>query len=48
MGIDGDRSWPAEGFSRRWPDLIEMGEATKARVASYWPEIEMPPSWLSE
>lgn len=39
MGIDGTRKWPEEGFTRRWPDLIEMDGAVKARVDEYWKEL---------
>jgi 4-hydroxy-3-polyprenylbenzoate decarboxylase len=36
MGIDGTRKWPEEGFTREWPDRIEMDDATKARVDAMW------------
>jgi 4-hydroxy-3-polyprenylbenzoate decarboxylase len=36
MGIDGTRKWPEEGFTRRWPDLIEMDEETKRKVDEVW------------
>ncbi|MEX2583807.1 MAG: menaquinone biosynthesis decarboxylase [Gemmatimonadota bacterium] len=39
MGIDGTRKWPQEGFTRRWPDLIEMDDETKGRVDAYWREL---------
>jgi 4-hydroxy-3-polyprenylbenzoate decarboxylase len=39
MGIDGTRKLPEEGFTRRWPDLIEMDEAVKDRVERYWGEL---------
>jgi 4-hydroxy-3-polyprenylbenzoate decarboxylase len=39
MGIDGTRKWPEEGFTRPWPDLIEMDEAVKERVAEFWGEL---------
>ncbi len=39
MGIDGTRKWPEEGFTRRWPDLIEMDEEVKEKVDSYWQEL---------
>jgi len=32
MGVDATRKWPGEGFGRPWPDVIEMGPETKARV----------------
>ena len=39
MGIDETRKWPEEGFTRNWPALIEMDEATKARVDAMWPRL---------
>lgn len=39
MGIDGTRKWPEEGFTRRWPDLIEMEEEVKQKVERYWDEL---------
>jgi 4-hydroxy-3-polyprenylbenzoate decarboxylase len=39
MGIDATRKWPAEGFNRVWPPMIEMDSATKARVDSIWKKL---------
>jgi 4-hydroxy-3-polyprenylbenzoate decarboxylase len=39
MGIDGTRKWPEEGFTREWPELIEMDAATKRRVDELWPSL---------
>jgi len=39
MGIDGTRKWPEEGFTRPWPDLIEMDEAVKKKVDELWPRL---------
>ncbi len=39
MGIDATRKWAAEGFSRPWPQLIEMDAATKARVDAIWKKL---------
>jgi 4-hydroxy-3-polyprenylbenzoate decarboxylase len=39
MGIDGTRKLPEEGFTRAWPPLIEMDEATKAAVDAMWPDL---------
>jgi 4-hydroxy-3-polyprenylbenzoate decarboxylase len=39
MGIDGTRKWAEEGFTRRWPDLIEMDVEVKRRVDGYWSEL---------
>jgi len=44
MGIDGTRKWKDEGFTRDWPDRIEMDADTKARVDAMWDDlgIELP------
>ncbi len=39
MGIDGTRKWPEEGFTREWPPLIEMDQATKAKVDAMWSKL---------
>jgi 4-hydroxy-3-polyprenylbenzoate decarboxylase len=36
MGIDATRKWPAEGFTRPWPNEIVMDAKTKALVDSKW------------
>ncbi len=36
MGIDATRKWPAEGFARRWPEVIKMDEAVRRRVDPIW------------
>jgi 4-hydroxy-3-polyprenylbenzoate decarboxylase len=41
MGIDATRKWPAEGFTRPWPDEILMDEKTKAMVDKKWKELEI-------
>ncbi|MBE7180850.1 MAG: UbiD family decarboxylase [Terriglobus roseus] len=32
MGVDATRKWPAEGFTRPWPQMLEMPADVKARV----------------
>ena len=39
MGIDATRKWPAEGFTRPWPNEILMDEKTKAVVDKKWKEL---------
>jgi 4-hydroxy-3-polyprenylbenzoate decarboxylase len=39
MGIDGTRKWKEEGFTREWPDLIAMDDATRRRVDELWPRL---------
>ena len=39
MGIDATRKWASEGFTRPWPDEIQMDPATKAAVDKKWKEL---------
>ncbi|MCL6543610.1 MAG: menaquinone biosynthesis decarboxylase [Bryobacteraceae bacterium] len=36
MGVDATRKWPEEGFTRPWPDVIEMNPEVKRRVDELW------------
>ncbi len=36
MGIDATRKWPAEGFTRPWPDVIKMSPEVTKRVDELW------------
>jgi 4-hydroxy-3-polyprenylbenzoate decarboxylase len=36
MGIDATRKWPAEGFTRPWPDVITMSPDVRNRVGELW------------
>jgi 4-hydroxy-3-polyprenylbenzoate decarboxylase len=36
MGIDATRKWREEGFTRPWPDVIEMTAEVKRRVDELW------------
>ena len=36
MGIDATRKWPAEGFTRPWPDVIKMAPDVTRRVDELW------------
>jgi len=42
MGIDATRKWPAEGFLRPWPDVIEMTPEVKRRVDELWEQAGLP------
>lgn len=42
MGIDATRKWPEEGFTRNWPKVITMDDATKARIDALWPSLGIP------
>ena len=41
MGIDATRKWPAEGFTRPWPEMLVMPDAVKARVDSIWKQLAL-------
>ncbi len=36
MGIDATRKWKEEGFTRPWPDVIQMSDDVKQRVDQLW------------
>jgi 4-hydroxy-3-polyprenylbenzoate decarboxylase len=36
MGVDATRKWPGEGFTRPWPDVIQMSGEVKRRVDELW------------
>jgi len=36
MGIDATKKWPAEGFTRPWPDVIKMSPEVTQRVDAMW------------
>lgn len=39
MGIDATRKWKDEGFTREWPDVIAMDDATKRTVDAMWDSL---------
>jgi 4-hydroxy-3-polyprenylbenzoate decarboxylase len=39
LGIDATRKWPEEGFTRNWPNRIEMDAATKQSVDAMWSRL---------
>lgn len=47
MGIDATRKWPEEGFTRAWPKVITMDDATRTRVDAMWSSLGLPakPQW---
>jgi len=42
MGIDATRKWPEEGFTRAWPKVIGMDDATKRAVDAKWAKLGLP------
>jgi 4-hydroxy-3-polyprenylbenzoate decarboxylase len=39
MGIDATRKWPAEGFTRPWPEMLRMDPTTKSRIDALWSKL---------
>jgi len=39
MGIDATRKWPEEGFSRPWPEVINMDPEIRRKVDELWPRL---------
>ena len=39
LGLDATRKWPEEGFTRNWPNVIAMDEATKQKIDAMWPTL---------
>lgn len=42
MGIDATTKWPSEGFTRRWPNVIEMSPQVVQRVDELWKRAGLP------
>ncbi|MGQ0536807.1 MAG: menaquinone biosynthesis decarboxylase, partial [Methanobacteriota archaeon] len=42
LGIDATKKWPEEGYTREWPPVIEMDDATKRRVDALWASLGLP------
>jgi 4-hydroxy-3-polyprenylbenzoate decarboxylase len=36
VGIDATRRWESEGYTREWPEEIEMSDTMKAQVSAKW------------
>ena len=47
MGIDATRKWPEEGFTRNWPKLIEMDNATVHKVDAMWDKLGIDDARMS-
>jgi len=39
VGIDATKAWPAEGYTREWPDEIEMSDDIKTMVDKKWKDL---------
>ena len=47
MGIEATRKWPEEGFTRAWPKVIRMDDATTTRIDALWNTMGLPPTGRS-
>jgi 4-hydroxy-3-polyprenylbenzoate decarboxylase len=41
MGVDATRKWPEEGYSREWPEEIEMSLEVRERIDKLWPKLRL-------
>jgi 4-hydroxy-3-polyprenylbenzoate decarboxylase len=41
VGIDATKAWAAEGYTREWPDEIEMSAEIKNMVDKKWKELDL-------
>ncbi|MCH5374737.1 MAG: menaquinone biosynthesis decarboxylase, partial [Planctomycetes bacterium] len=41
IGIDATAKWPEEGYTRGWPEVVEMSPEVKARVDVLWKELSL-------
>jgi 4-hydroxy-3-polyprenylbenzoate decarboxylase len=39
MGIDATRKWPAEGFTRPWPQMLTQDPAIKSKIDALWKKL---------
>ena len=39
MGIDATKKWPSEGYTRQWPEVVKMNQATVAKIDSIWESL---------
>jgi 4-hydroxy-3-polyprenylbenzoate decarboxylase len=39
MGIDATRKWPAEGFHRPWPPMLQQDASVKAKIDALWSKL---------
>lgn len=39
IGVDATAKWPEEGYTRGWPEVARIDEATKKRVDEIWPQL---------
>lgn len=39
IGIDATAKWPEEGYTREWPEVVQMSPEVKARVDALWEKL---------
>jgi 4-hydroxy-3-polyprenylbenzoate decarboxylase len=39
MGIDATRKWPGEGFTRDWPDVLQMTPEVRRKMDAVWTKL---------
>jgi 4-hydroxy-3-polyprenylbenzoate decarboxylase len=39
MGIDATRKWPAEGFTRPWPPMLQQAPTVTAKIDALWKKL---------
>jgi len=39
IGFDATRKWPSEGFTREWPEVIQMSPEVKQRIDQIWQQL---------
>jgi 4-hydroxy-3-polyprenylbenzoate decarboxylase len=39
VGFDATRKWASEGFTREWPDVIQMSPEVKQRIDQIWQQL---------
>ena len=39
IGVDATAKWPEEGYTRTWPEIVQMTPEVKARVNQIWNEL---------
>jgi 4-hydroxy-3-polyprenylbenzoate decarboxylase len=41
LGVDCTRTWPEEGSTREWPEIIRMDHQTKTRIDEIWEKLNL-------
>jgi 4-hydroxy-3-polyprenylbenzoate decarboxylase len=41
IGVDATAKLPEEGYMRSWPEVVQMDEATRARIDEIWEQLSL-------